>query len=171
MYSTKMTSYLPILDSAIEFAKARLANKEAWFSKQIRYQFPHVDRLTIPWGEFRISLHYIYPCEKDKCFIHTHPWPSAIRVLSGEYETGLYNNAFFGIRKDYEPKMIISGSNGLDYEMADPNSSHYVWTPTGSYSLMLMGPKWENPIPNPVYQSEGSLSLRKEKTNYLKNLN
>ena len=170
MYSTKITSYLSILDSAVDFARSNLADKETWSSKQIRYQFPHVDRLTIPWGEFRISLHYIHPCERDKCFIHTHPWPSAIRVLSGEYETG-FSYSLHGLNGDYSSGIKVLGSSGFSYEMMDRYSSHYVWTPTGSYSLMLMGPKWENPIPNPVYQSEGSLSLRKEKTNYLKNLN
>lgn len=157
-----MDSYLKKLCSAVEFAKVRLSERGVWKSKKIRYQFPHVDRLMVPWGDLRISLHYIHPCEKSECYIHPHPWPSAIRVLSGIYETGLYSRPWFGLQKDSTPEIRFSGSRGFDYEMVDPNSSHYVWTATGSYSLMVMGPKWEGVLPNPQQEPEGPLSMTEE---------
>lgn len=157
-----MTSYLEKLPSALDFAGFHISDPEMWKSKKIRYQYPHVDRLMIPWGDLRISIHYIHPCERAKCYVHPHPWPSAIRVLSGIYETGLYNRPWFGLQEEASPEVRVTGSRGFDYEMVDPKVSHYVWTATGSYSLMVMGPKWEETIPNPLQEPEGPLSQGEE---------
>ena len=41
---------------------------------------------TSPWRDCRIYLHRIYPCAPGEALFHPHLWPSAMRILSGEYE-------------------------------------------------------------------------------------
>src|SRR6185503_7498206 len=74
-----------------------------------------------------------------------HPWPSAIRVLSGKYEMGIG----FGAGDEAPPvaaRVILSAGN--EYEMTHPDGWHYV-RPINepSMSLMVTGRPWERPSP------------------------
>jgi hypothetical protein len=91
-----------------------------------------VERLWTQYGQHRVFLHQIHPCEK--ALFHPHPWPSAVKVLSGLYEMGIS----YGVGKGDPPEaatcILAAGSS---YEMIEPNGWHYV-RPLGSASLSLM---------------------------------
>lgn len=117
---------------------------EGWDSKVIDYTPPLVDRLYRQWGDYRISLHRIHPCEVDQAFLHPHPWPAAFRVF-GEYEVG------FGYSATNDPPEIthtIRTSPGLAYEMTHPHAWHYV-APTQRpvLTIMVTGPLWGREAP------------------------
>jgi len=125
---------------------ALLADGDAWAGLFIDYHPPTVERLWRRWGEHRISLHRIHPCAEGEALFHPHPWPSAMRVLEGEYEMAVG----YGEGEEAPPvaaKMILSGGE-LRYEMTDPDAWHYV-RPIGgvSWSVMVTGKPWTRPAP------------------------
>ena len=104
----------------------------SWRSLDIDYDPPHVERLWRPWGpvistgamsipsRFRINLHRIHPCET--ALWHPHPWPSAIRVVTGRYEMGIGYAAEQSLDPDQKPvevARVVLGP-GDQYEMIDP---------------------------------------------------
>jgi hypothetical protein len=86
-------------------------------------------------------LHRIHPCERHEALFHPHPWPSAMRVLEGEYEMAIG----FGPGMTAPPvaALMITGGD-FRYEMTHPDSWHYV-RPLGrpTLSLMVTGKPWE----------------------------
>ena len=66
-----------------------LLEKEIWNGLYIDYHPPIVERVWTQVGENRIYLHRIHPCSEGEALFHPHPWPSAMRILSGEYEMGI----------------------------------------------------------------------------------
>lgn len=122
-----------------------LLNESEWQSLYIDYHPPIVERLWRKWGEYRILLHKIYPCKAEDSLFHPHPWPSAIRVLTGSYEMLVG----YGKGETIPPvatKMIFQ--DNFYYEMTDPDAWHSV-RPIGSptYSLMLTGKPWKRSSP------------------------
>lgn len=121
-----------------------LKSEEGWNSKYIDYEPPTVERL---WrdvgGGYRLFLHRIYPCEEP--YFHPHPWPSAIRILSGQYEMGVgFGSGVVSPR--CAARMILS--TGDSYEMIDPDGWHWVRPlerPT--LSLMVTGKPWDRDMP------------------------
>ncbi len=63
-----------------------LQDESAWNSVLVDYHPPTVERLWTAWQGYRVYLHRIHPCEHEQALFHPHPWPSAMRVLDGEYE-------------------------------------------------------------------------------------
>src|SRR5256884_8489783 len=63
-----------------------LLDEAAWSGLFIDYHPPTVERLWAQWRNYRVSLHRIHPCGPGQALFHAHPWPSAMRVLTGEYE-------------------------------------------------------------------------------------
>ena len=107
---------------------------ECWHSLDVTYKDPHVQRLWRDFGDKRIYLHKIYKCEKP--FFHYHPWPAAMKVVSGVYRM----DVGYGDRVlDNPPNICLSQivPAGTYYEMLDPNSWHSV-NPISDYSLSLM---------------------------------
>jgi hypothetical protein len=150
------TSMLGYLHEAERALPQLLEDESAWHSVYVDYDFPIVERLWYPWGNFRISLHKIHPCETSDALFHPHPWPSAIKILDGNYEMGVgYGN---GENKPPVAAKIIMGV-GSEYEMSDPDGWHYV-RPIGgpSISLMITGLPWGRPSPksekqlNPLHE-------------------
>ncbi len=120
--------------------------EERWQSMYINYHQPYVMRLWRPWGnDLRIYLHKIYPCTRDKALLHPHPWPSAMKVVSGQYEMGVGYGA-----GNEAPKIAstLTLPAGATYEMTDPDAWHYV-RPIGgpAYSLMITGRPWNRESP------------------------
>ena len=116
------------------------ADDAAWTGLDIDYHPPRVERLqaTLPNG-YRVALHRLYPCEPSRALWHTHPWPSAVQILAGQYEhcTGF---------ADRHGLHCISRSligAGTSYEIIDPLAWHSV-RPIGEpvYSVMLTGLPW-----------------------------
>lgn len=131
----------------------RLIHTEKWNTLYIDYENPTVERLWIPYKDFRVSLHKIHPCEKP--LVHPHPWPQAIRVLSGHYEMGVgfadhdrWEDPPTNLVKMRVDTSVLS-SEGFVYEMLDRNGWHYV-KPLGTefvYSLMVTGAPWGRATP------------------------
>lgn len=118
-----------------------LQDETLWRSLFVDYHPPFVERLWTHWNDYRVFLHRIHPCERGQALFHPHPWPSAMRVLEGEYEMALG----FGPGMDEPPVASLMISRGdFRYEMTHPDSWHYVRpidTPT--LSVMVTGKPWE----------------------------
>ncbi len=122
-----------------------LTSAAGWNSLRIDYHPPFVDRVWRDWGEYRISLHCISPCEPDASLFHPHPWPSAMRILEGQYEM----TVSYGQGDTAPPvaaKLIASGP--MEYEMVDENAWHAV-RPIGgvAWTLMVTGKPWSRSAP------------------------
>lgn len=125
-----------------------------WESLDVDYEPPRVERL---WRFLedgcRLYLHRIHPCER--ALFHPHPWPSAIKVLSGTYEMGLGSSSTAEDPTEAATLMLTAGSS---YEMIEPNGWHYV-RPIGgpSLSLMITGAPWAPKHPGLKGPKEKSL--------------
>lgn len=134
---------------------------DAWQSLDINYEPPRVQRLwrsyscegvgpaRIATGEsVRIYLHRIFPCAQ--ALYHPHPWPSAIRIITGRYEMGLGFSETYQLpnimRADREVARVILGP-GNQYEMVNPAGWHYVKAlGEPSLSVMVTLRPWEPPL-------------------------
>lgn len=130
-----------------------LEDEDAWESLDINYHPPFVERLWRPWGDFRLFLHRIFPCPPEDALFHRHPWPSAIRVINGQYEMGFAygEGPGEGAAPPAAARMIFTG--GSAYEMTDALAWHYV-APLDkpSLSLMLTGDRWGKGSHKPDYR-------------------
>lgn len=118
-----------------------LRDERAWQSLYVDYHPPTVERLWTAWGEYRIYLHRIHPCERAQALFHPHPWPSAMRVLDGDYEMAVG----FGAGMETPPVAALMIARGdFRYEMTHPDSWHYV-RPLGgpTLSVMVTGKPWD----------------------------
>lgn len=139
-----------------------LDDPDGWNTLDVNYEPPRVERL---WREFengRLYLHRIYPCEK--ALFHPHPWPSAVKILSGSYEMAIGYHVGQPGEGQRRPGMTPTPppyaslqvlTKGSTYEMIRPGGWHYV-RPLGgtSYSIMVTGPKWDgvwSPKPNTIH--------------------
>src|SRR4029453_9316886 len=120
---------------------AVLQDEGAWQSLYVDYHPPFVERLWLSWHEYRVNLHRIHPCDPGEALFHPHPWPSAMRVLAGEYEMAVG----YG-RGDKTPRVaaLLIAAGEFRYEMTEPDAWHYV-RPIGrpTLSLMVTGKPWE----------------------------
>lgn len=130
-----------------------LRDESIWKSVRVDYHPPIVDRVWTQFDNCRINLHKIYPCEQGQALFHPHPWPSAMRILSGRYSM----LAGYG-KGEFAPpvatKLILNAPD--EYEMTDPDSWHSV-TPLDnpSYSLLVTGPPWDRWAPKSDKHLEG----------------
>ncbi len=118
-----------------------LQDGSTWHSLYVDYHPPIVERLWTSWQEYRVYLHRIHPCARAEALFHPHPWPSAMRVLEGEYEMAVG----FGPGMAEPPVAALMVSRGdFRYEMTHPDSWHYV-RPLGAptLSVMVTGKPWE----------------------------
>lgn len=120
-----------------------LGDESIWQSLFVDYHPPFVDRLWCRWQEYRLYLHRIHPCSAHETLFHPHPWPSAMRVVSGEYEMRLGFGT--GMIEPPVAATLILGPGSL-YEMAHPDSWHSVRPlSTATLSVMLTGVPWDRP--------------------------
>jgi hypothetical protein len=135
-------------------------NIDDWYSMKIDYHPPHVDRVWRQWGSHRIMLHSIRCKKDDEALFHPHPWPSAMRVVSGTYEM----EVGFGNPEEGTPKVSSTFilPTGSCYDMPDINTWHSVKPVYGSsLSLMVIGSLWNNvkmPYTPPAGKEFGPLS-------------
>lgn len=112
-----------------------LVKPDLWQSLLVDYEPPIVERLwtQLP-GNVRLFLHRIHPCEH--AFYHPHPWPSAIKVVSGVYEmlVGCHDTFF---TRDQGVAARLELPAGTYYEMNNSWGYHSV-RPLGGSSLSLM---------------------------------
>jgi len=138
---------LKVLAEVEDNLSVLLEDEERWNSLDVDYDPPRVERVWTEYGEYRVNLHKIHPCEK--ALFHPHPWPSAVKVVSGSYEMAV------GYEHGYDPLgsfdqhvvpaqvTLIVLAKGSSYEMVDVRDWHYV-RPLGgpSMSLMVTGRPW-----------------------------
>jgi hypothetical protein len=119
-----------------------LHSPELWNSLNINYHPPQVERLWCQLGVYRLYLHFIHPCKEGEALYHPHPWPSAIHVLEGSYETG------FGYGEGTEEPEVFGKvfvpNGGMYYDMTHKDGWHYV-RPLGGVcsTIMLAGEPWD----------------------------
>ncbi|MFQ5598586.1 MAG: hypothetical protein ACE5GK_11105 [Nitrospiria bacterium] len=122
-----------------------LNNPKRWESIDIDYHPPRVERVFMQQAELRVSLHCIHPCPAKGALFHPHPWPSAMRILSGRYEMAVG----FGPGKETPPiSLTLVSKAGSAYEMIHPNAWHSV-RPIGKpvMTLMISGKPWKRIAP------------------------
>lgn len=117
-----------------------------WNTLDVNYEPPRVERLWVALDRLgatghRAYLHRIHPCQEP--LFHPHPWPSAVRVVSGRYEMDLGAESM----EDPDPMVLstIVLSAPSEYEMLEKWGWHSV-KPLGcpSLSVMVTGPVWRN---------------------------
>ena len=110
-----------------------------WTSIRLDHQQPVLERCYTQYGDLRLGVHRIHPCET--AMYHPHPWPSAVYLLDGEYEMAIGHGEGSKPPPEAMRTVVTPGSR---YEMLDPNGWHYVRPlvrPT--LSIMLNGPAWK----------------------------
>jgi hypothetical protein len=129
-----------------------LKSMDGWLPRFVTYEKPHVERLYREDGPNRIYLHRIHKCEEAEAFLHIHPWPSAMRVVSGHYamrvgvdvaQDRLYNKDRPSWAQFYEHAAKLIIGPGTAYEMTNIDAMHSVQPLTDTtLSLMVTGPVW-----------------------------
>jgi hypothetical protein len=117
-----------------------LNQPEIWKSKLIDYEPPIVERVYTQLEDYRLSLHFIHPCEES--LVHPHVWESGMHIIEGEYEMALYYPDENDILQEVS-KIITKGD--FYYEMLNRKAQHYV-KPIGGIctTVMLTGlPIWK----------------------------
>jgi hypothetical protein len=127
-----------------------------WNSIYIDYHPPFVERL---WCEiddgYRLYLHRIHPCAREDALMHPHPWPSAMRIVSGAYEMGV-GSSESSVAPPLTCTLILR--KGSEYEMVEPHGWHYVRPLVEpSLSVMVTGKPWGRESPKSTKQL-GTLS-------------
>lgn len=141
------------LHDAIEELPYLMEDKSRWNSLHVTYAQPRVERLWTQFGENRILLHRIYPCEQWEALYHAHPWPSAVRVVRGKYEMGLASFDVGAGIIDYDDwhhgptEATLVLTKGCEYEMINRTGWHYVRPVDGPCdTIMVVGPPFKNPM-------------------------
>lgn len=161
---------LEVLHNVIDLdLRGLLCRRDEWKSVHVTYHAPRVERLWIQHGTFRVFLHRIYPCEPGESLFHPHPWPSAVRVVSGRYEHLLAADRadpFFedSVGADPQHGPVLSRailSAGSEYEMVERTAWHSV-RPLGGFSdsIMVTGTPYATSVamPRPPTEKQGPLS-------------
>ena len=123
---------LQVLARTEEALPQVLSDRTLWTSLDVDYEPPRVERMWCQRGKYRVFIHRIHPC--DKALFHPHPWPSAVKILSGTYEMSIGHGTGASDPPEAATVLLTSGSS---YEMIDPNGWHSV-RPIGGPSLSLM---------------------------------
>ena len=124
-----------------------LEDTSQWNSVYVDYHPPFVERLWRQWGDYRVFLHRIHPCRPEEALFHPHPWPSAMKILSGKYEMAV---GFGGGEAPPPVATTIILVEGTMYEMTHPDSWHYVRPlEEPAMSLMVAGKPWGRLFPGP----------------------
>ena len=148
---------LDVLAQVEEVLPELLRDAGGWQSVLVNYHPPMVERLWCSWRGYRVFLHRIHPCDAGQALFHPHPWPSAMRVLEGEYEMAVGFGAGT-VEPPVAARLIVRGD--FRYEMTHPDSWHYVrplHLPT--LSVMVTGKPWKREAPK---SSAPLLPLRPE---------
>ena len=118
-----------------------LTSTEGWKSLLVDYHPPMVERVYREWRGLRLNLHWIHPCAPEDALFHPHPWPSAMRVISGSYEMGVGHGPR-GKTPPIAARILASGP--MEYEMTDPDAWHYVRPLSGvAMTVMVSGKPWD----------------------------
>ena len=136
-----MLDILELIEVMIESQDAYMdVGVDDWHSMLIDYHKPHVERVWRQQGQYRVMIHRIHTCKREEALLHPHPWPSAMRVIRGEYEMGVTYGGFGRMHEPNPNAVVIQGGVGMRYEMTDPKAWHYVRPLTDTVlTLMIVG--------------------------------
>lgn len=129
-----------------------LRRRERWRSLHVLYEPPRVERLWCQLGDLRVFLHKIWPTDAEVLY-HPHPWPSAVRVVSGRY-LHLVGDG----QRVLATQVLAAGS---EYEMVDPSAWHSVRPlDEPSDSIMVVGKLYDPPpiMPKPPAERQPPLA-------------
>ena len=132
---------LGILEAIENELPELLVRPAGWGTLDVNYHPPCVERLMRRWGDYRICLHRIPPCDSSEALFHPHLWPSAMHILSGTYEMAVGYDA--GNEPPPAAATLIAECD-MKYEMVDPNSWHY-GRPFDEVAMIIMvtGQPWD----------------------------
>lgn len=124
------------------------ASRHEWRSVHVTYHPPRVERLWVQIDyQHRLFLHRIYPCHDEFALFHPHPWPSAVRVVSGRYEHRVGTAGTVLVKE-----VLVPGS---EYQMMTRQTWHSVRPLDGpSDSIMLVGEPYKPPVEMPLPPAE-----------------
>lgn len=130
------------IEEAVDVAAKACIEPSLWRSIVINRRKPHTYRAFLQLGDSRICLHRFEACEPADSFAHPHPWPSAMLILSGEYEMVVGHTPDLS---STEPTEVIrlALSAGSIYHMRERQTWHQVIPRSTCYSLMVNGPRWD----------------------------
>lgn len=129
---------------------AMLDDVDGWKSLDVSYHPPRVERVWRQYGDHRISLHIIHPCEMDSSLVHPHPWESAMHVFEtpgSVYEHGVSYNRNVEVNIQEADIVTLCRHEVIGemyYEILSDETYHWVRPINGVvHSVMLSGPvKW-----------------------------
>lgn len=109
----------------------------SWQTLDVDYESPRVERIWFPHKDYRVNLHRIHPCES--ALYHPHPWPSAILIISGVYESVVGSENVRAVTQ-----RLVAGDS---YAMSNPLAWHSV-RPLyhRAYSVMLTWAPFDPPV-------------------------
>lgn len=132
---------LAILAQAERELPSLLLNDDDWQTLYVDDEKPNVERVWMTYGEGRLYLHLIHPCEPGEALFHPHPWPAAMRVLYGAYETAYGHGPPDGPAPEKGTVRIVRA--GETYEMVNPEAWHYVRPIVDPVAtIMVTGKPW-----------------------------
>lgn len=149
---------LPQILEALEYP-------ERWKGLEIRYEFPHVDRIWVDLDD-RICFHKIYPIPNgQRAFFHPHPWSSDIYVLKKAYWMVVgYSENLESVEAKIQPSIAIRLllPAGSMYVMDNPCTWHAV-EPIDDvvYSMLRIKERWRRSVSSQCLQ--GNKMMREEK--------
>lgn len=140
-------------DAEVNLREMLSEPNDSWNTMDITYHDPHVQRC---WKQFRtdyrVMLHRIHPCGHGNALWHSHPWPSAVSIVSGTYEhdVGYMDDESNG--KTILPLTRTLLERGSRYEMLNPKAWHSVRPISpGCLTIMVTGvPYKEKPTRKPL---------------------
>ena len=132
------------IQEAAKIAHEATLDATRWESIVINKRKPHTYRAFIHHDDSRICLHRFDACEPEDSFPHPHPWPSSMLILSGEYDMAVAHSADLG-SDELSPVIHLTLGTGSIYHMTDRHTWHQVIPRTQCYSLMVNGPRWDEP--------------------------
>eukprot|EP00808_Paulinella_micropora_P016115 g63865.t1 len=115
-----------------------------WQSLDVLYHPPRVERVWRQWGDYRLCLHIIHSCTNQEALFHPHPWPSAMRILQGQYSMSVGYGA--GTQPPAQTQTKVHRA-GQQYAMEDPDEWHSVWPDDQVATVMLSGKPWQRAMP------------------------
>ncbi len=136
------------LTEAEEALPKLLEDEEGWTGLYVDYERPFVERLWRAWGDYRLNLHRIHPCDSGQALWHPHPWPSAMRIHEGSYEMRVGYGDGEAIPATACRLVLVPGST---YEMVELDGWHAVRPLVEPvYTFMLTGKPWSRSSPKSV---------------------
>jgi hypothetical protein len=128
---------------------------DAWHYLYVTYEHPYVRRLWRQYGNERLFLHCLEPVPaSEQALWHPHPWPCGTIIVEGAYEMEIAAGG------DSAALLRSVYAHGSYYEMTQPEAWHVVRPIVPTWSVMLVGPLYEQAAVFPKPHNPGErLSL------------